>query len=262
MSQGDCKDFTSRLFLEILIASQKNTHRLSGIFEVFSEIIESLINLKRQEARALWIPKFQSWISILIALLFVAGLPILAPDLFPTFLSLDREDLFCSGLAVLCSGFLLLYWMALQPSRNLTPLLNNTFFFYFMSVYIETGLDSATSWSQAVRAVDFPKFLKHKLDRKELQAESLEDHWADLQNELPAPWPEILNGLLWAKISGIGISKYLQKVSKSEANRLTGLWQDQIQKLSMLSLIPLSLFIFPSTLFLLVGPLILEIQNL
>jgi len=248
-----------KLFIEILLQAHRGTQKLSQLFQSFSVMVNAIQKLKQKERSLLFVPRFQMWTAVAITLGFMFGLPLLAPSTFPTFLSLKRYDLFCAGLIPLVFGFALLHWMCARPKRLLSPLLSTSFFFYFLSVFVESGIDLATAWLQAAEIADFPMKTKSKLVRHGLHVESMQRFLTDLQKEMPDPWPGILAGLIWTQVSGLGLSDYLKSVSRNESERVLFLWEDEIRKLTLTTLVPLGIFIFLPTLFLLVGPQLVDL---
>lgn len=251
-----------KLFFEILLQANKGSRHLSQLFESFGALLRALQNIKKREASLLFIPKFQAWVALSIALSFTVMLPILSPELFPTFFGMGRSDLFCTGLSFLLLGVLILRWMCRKPERHLIPLMHTALFFYFMAVFIESGLDLASAWCRSVEKAGFSDDFRRKIFRAGLNVESMEEFLSSLQRTLETPWPEILNGLVWAKKSGMGLSSYLKFSAERESQRVLFLWEDEIRKLTMLTLVPLGLLIFPATLYLLVGPQLLELMSL
>jgi hypothetical protein len=90
----------------------------------------------------------------------------------------------------------------------------------------------------------------------------MDDFLNSLSKSLKAPWPELLMGVLWAKMSGIGLSQYLQSASDRQSEILLSLWDEEIRKLTITTIIPLGLLIFPAALFILIGPQFLALVNL
>jgi hypothetical protein len=252
-------DLLWKLFVENLLQAHRGALHLSALFKTFAEIGRRIVSLKEKEKSLLFVPKFQSWTSLFIIAAFVFGLPSLAPGLFPTFLTLHRFDLFVSGLVVAFCGFGILLWLCAQPQKRLVSELFASFFYYFLSLQLEAGSDFVTAWYRALENVPLPPKLYKNLNRKELSTETMDDFLSSLRSRLPAPWPEILTGILWAKNSGIGLSRFLKDCSAQEADRLLLKWEDEIRKLTMIALLPLGLMIFPATLFLLVGPQLFEL---
>ncbi|MDB5037625.1 MAG: hypothetical protein JWQ35_1153 [Bacteriovoracaceae bacterium] len=254
-------DLLWKMFVEILLQANRGSLHLSNLFKSFSEIGRSVIQLRRKEKSLLFIPRFQSCTSLLMTLGFAWGFPLMAPGLFPTFLTLKRPDLFYGGLGIILIGFILLHWLCSRPRRTLGPLLSTSFFFYFLSVHVESGLDLVSSWYRSLEAVPLPENLKQRLSRPGLGVESMESFLLDLSTKLKGSWPGILTGLIWAKNSGIGLSRFLKEISDKETERLLFSWEDEIRKLTMISLLPLAILVFPGTMFLLVGPQLLELMT-
>ncbi len=249
------------LFFEILLQAPRGPQKMAGLLKIFSKTADSLSKLKKQEQSLLFVPKFQTWIAISIAVIFPFVLPAVSGGLFPSFLTLGRYDLFCTGIAVLVFGFLIMHFLCRRPQRLLKPMLSISFFFQFMSVYLDVGFDFATAWMKASSAVQLPSHLQRQILRSGLNVESTEEFLEKLSHTLPAPWPSLLTGILWARTSGLGLSEYLQEVSEKETQRLLFQWKDEVRKLTMLTLLPLSIFIMVPTLFLLVGPQILTVMK-
>jgi hypothetical protein len=256
------RDLVWNLFIEILLQAHRGSQHLSQLFSTFSKTAYSIHKLKQKESSLLFIPKFQMWTALGITLAFAIGLPLAAPGFFPTFFVLRRFDLAAAGFIYLSLGFFILHWMCSRPRRHLNPLLRLTFFFYFLSLFIESGLDFTTSWYKAVDTVDFESKLHQLLKKSGLNVETSEDFLKNLQMRLEQPWPEILNGLIWAKNTGVGLSQFLRSTSDKEGDRLMFQWEDEVRRLTMLTLIPLGLMIFPATLFLLVGPQMLQLMSM
>lgn len=255
-------ELLGRIFFEILIQANRGSLHLSSLFKTFSEVGSSLHQMKKKEKSLLFVPRFQSFAVLLMTLAFTLGLPFFAPDLFPTFWTLKRKDLFFSGWSLILLGFFVLQWLCLRTSRCLSPRIAIPFFFYFLSIQIESGLDWVTSWYKALESVSLQEKLKRLLSRPGLRVETMHEFIEDLKSTLESPWPEILTGLLWAKTSGVGLSKFLKEASKRESESLFFQWEDETRKLTMISLLPLALLIFPGVLFLLVGPQMYELMRI
>lgn len=251
-----------RLFFQLLRQNTRGSLNLSRLFARFTKIAEGVDQLERRERGMLFVPKFQTWVAVCMSFLFLLVLPGLSNDLFPTFLSLKRYDLFAAGISFLTLGFLSLHWMCVQPRRHLKPYLELVFFMQFLSLFIESGLDLITSWYRALEMCEMNATLSCQLRRKDLSVEIMDEFLGQLALRLKAPWPEILVGILWAKTSGVGLSQYLQGVSERQSEILLSRWDEEIRRLSLTTLLPLGFLIFPSVLFLLVGPQFIQLVNL
>lgn len=251
-----------RLFFQLLRQNLKGANSLSKIFQRVANIAESVDRLRRREKGMLFIPKFQTWIASGITILFIVALPSLSHEMFPTFITLKRFDLFTVGLAMLAIGFWTLHWMCKQPQKRLSPQLEVVFFLQFLSLFVESGQDLTGAWYRALEISNLKPDLKIHLERKHLTADTLDDFLKSLTKVLTGPWPELITGILWAKASGVGLSQYLQASADRQAERLMSQWDDEIRKLSLTTVMPLGFLIFPSVLFLLIGPQIVELVNL
>lgn len=249
------------LFLEILRQSQRGAVSTSVLLRSFCDVGHSLIDLQRQESSLLFVPIFQSWVSLFLTIAFAVGLPLLSGDLFPSFISLGRPDLFWAGMSVIIIGFFCLQWLCRRPERNLKPLLSVPFFFQFLSIQLEVGLDFVSAWYQSLQSIPFSPRLKNVLSRPGLSVETMDDFLLGLRSQLASPWPEVITGVLWAKSSGVGLSSFLKDSSDNESRRLLRLWEAEVRKTTMLALLPLGLMIFPASLFLLVGPQFLQLMK-
>lgn len=255
-------DMCWRLFFELLLQTSRGGYQMSQIFRTYSQIGMSIVKLKQREASFLFVPRFQAWGGLVMSIIFVSLLPSLAPDVFPSFVSLGRWDLFVSGLAFVALGFLLVRWLCLRPQRHLSHLLGTTFFFFFMGMYVESGLDLVSAWERSLQNVPLPRDLQSALKRPGLHVDSFDSFLEDLESKLSSPWPEILSGLGWVKATGNGVGDYLKGSAGRECERLLASWEDEIRKLSVFTLAPLILIMFPAALFLLLGPQVLELLRL
>jgi hypothetical protein len=262
---GEMKNFNSplgRLFFQLLKQNLRGGQNLSKLFSRFSKIAEGIDQLQRRERGMLFVPKFQTWVAAAMSLFFVMGLPLISHEYFPTFISLHRGDLLFVGLAILALGFYLLHWMCRRPQKQLKPHLELVFFLQFLSLFIESGLDLISAWYKAIDVSNMDSRLRSQLRRKDLSVETMDDFLNSLSKSLKAPWPELLMGVLWAKMSGIGLSQYLQSASDRQSEILLSLWDEEIRKLTITTIIPLGLLIFPAALFILIGPQFLALVNL
>jgi hypothetical protein len=255
-------DPSLQLFYDIVLQINKGFHHPSQLITTYAQLLQSTEKLKKKQKSLLFIPRFQAAVALTITLIFTVALPALYPNFFKSFALVNRYDLLIIGYSLLFSGFLLLYWLCNRPKKYLQPLFSKTFFFYYISIFIQTGLDFTTAWSKAVSSVPFSKALLSKLTRKDLNIETMDEYLWSLQKTLDSNWSDIITGLLWAKETGAGLSNFLQQVSREESERILWLWETEMQKLSLISLIPLYLIIFPSTLFLLLGPQLMEVFSL
>lgn len=247
-----------KMFLHILMQNQRGLGHLSVLCTRFTQILRQVEKLRRHERALLFIPKFQAWTSVGVCLIFTCILPILAPGIFPQFYQQQRWDLFVLGFLGIGAGLTSLYSMTLRPQRHIRNLLNQTFFLYFISVFVESGRDLPGAWREALKISDLGS-LNTLLTPPGV--EKFEDFLIRISKTLTGSWPGILAGISWAKTSGTSISQYLREFSDGEAERLAWAWEFEVRKTSLLTFIPLAGLIFPSTLFLLIGPQILELTR-
>ncbi len=252
-------DLCLKMFFEILLQSQKGVTHFSQLFNRYASILTAVEKLKRQEKSLLFVPQFQAWMALLTTLFFTFALPFLVKGMFPSFILLGRFDLFAIGVFIILVGLGLLLWLCSLPRRHLKPLLSKVFFFYFLSIYIESGLDLISSWNLAREATQVDSKLKISLHPGNIQIDRFDESLEKWARQLSNGWPEVLIGILWARVSGSQLSKFLRDVSEREGERLMAHWEDELRKLTLFTLLPLGFFIFPGTLFLLIGPQLLEL---
>jgi hypothetical protein len=205
----------------------------------------------------MFLPRFQALIALAIVLLFVAVLPLISPLMFPTFLQMKRFDLFVIGVAGVALGFVVLWWLSIKPERRLNDLLSQQFLFFFLATFVRTGMDLASAWSEAVSASCTGDLRDQLTPAEGVRAKSFKEFISELIPTTSAPMARNLVGLLWILPTGLGLSDFLQSCAESEAERLLFAWEDEVRRLSVVSILPLSLLIFPSAVFLLAGPQVL-----
>jgi len=248
-----------RIFVEILSQSRKGSLHLSQLLKVFSGSIKMLNKLQKRQRSLLFVSKFQAGVGLFTAILFGIILPILSPTLFPSFAHFGRLDLGLVGFSGILIGFVALYWMGLKPKRNFQDILHRVFFWIFLSVFIQSGMDLNSAWQKSVLALNFPPDIRDKFDLRKANFEGFGKFIEELETTLPMDWRKGLVGLRWVHSQGFGLSSYLKDLAHDQSEEVFFRWDDEIRKLSTLSILPMTLFIFPSVMFLLVGPRFLEI---
>lgn len=251
-----------KLFFEILLQSQRGSSHVSGLIEVFIEILRRVQRLQKQAQSLLFVPRFQAIVGLSVALLFALVLPWVWPDLFPSFLLVGRADLFCTGMGGALLGVWVLRMMCQRPQRHFEDLLQTTFFFQFMTIFVQSGSDFMTSWSRSVSAIPFRADLKKALSPQAATVQTVHDFLTEKREVVPSKWKDLMTGLLWATSTGQGLSNYLRASANAQADEISFEWEDEIRKLTALSVLPLSFIVFPAAMFLLVGPRFLELMSL
>jgi hypothetical protein len=251
------KDPLQKMFFRVLVNSQKSSLHLSVALRGFIQTARGVQKLRMQMKSLMFLPRFQALIALAIVLLFVAVLPLISPLMFPTFLQMKRFDLFVIGVAGVALGFVVLWWLSIKPERRLNDLLSQQFLFFFLATFVRTGMDLASAWSEAVSASCTGDLRDQLTPAEGVRAKSFKEFISELIPTTSAPMARNLVGLLWILPTGLGLSDFLQSCAESEAERLLFAWEDEVRRLSVVSILPLSLLIFPSAVFLLAGPQVL-----
>lgn len=252
------KKVEARLLIEILAQSRKGHLHLSQLLNVFSHSLRMVIKLEQRQKSLLFIPRFQAGISVFVAFLFGVILPFCSSELFPSFWQLGRSDLFFVGFGGVAIGLILLYWMSLKPRQNFQQILQMVFFWVFLSVLIQSGLDLISAWRRTLCILNFPPKLRILFNPLNANVDGLQKFLEKLEICAPSLWRRSLVGLRWAYANGIGLSSFLKETAQTQSEEIFYKWDDEIRRLSVLSVLPISFFIFPSVMFLLLGPRLLE----
>jgi len=255
--ESQSRDPLEKVFFRILLSSQKSSLHLSTALRSFIQTARRIQKLRGQLSSLMFLPKFQGLLAIAIVLIFVAILPAVSSQMFPTFIQLGRTDLFVGGLLGVTVGFSSLWWMSVRPERRLKSLLSQQFLFFFMATFVRLGMDLQSSWTEAVKISCSGKLQNLLIPPQGVRVKSFKDHLTDIIPQTSAAMARNLVGILWILPTSLGLSDYLQACAESEAERLLFAWEDEIRRLSVMSILPLSLFVFPSALFLLAGPQVL-----
>lgn len=242
------------VFLELLLQAQHGAMHLSQLFRSYHQVVYKLHQLKKKQKSLLVVPKMQAGMALSLGALFSFVLPLFFPGMFPSFLGLGRYDLFAIGLGLLGLGGAVIFYMCHRPARHHRPALSTTFFFYMVSLFLDSGSDLLTAWNKALDAIEMDPKMITQLRMPLSKPDDLVEFLSRLQKQMPEPWPGILNGLNWTYQSGLDLSSYLKETSAQEIERFTFQWEDEVRRLGVSTLIPLGIFVFPSSMFLLMGP--------
>ncbi len=251
------KDPLQKMFFKVLVNSQKSSLHLSVALRAFINTSRGIQKLRMQMKSLMFLPRFQAIMALAIVLLFVAVLPTISPSMFPTFLQMKRFDLFLMGILGVALGFVFLWWLSIKPERRLNELLSQQFLFFFLATFVRTGMDLSSAWSEAVGSSCTGNLRALLMPAEGVRAKSFKEFIWELIPKTSAPMARNLAGLLWILPTGIGLSDFLQVCAESESERLLFAWEDEVRRLSVVSILPLSLLIFPSAVFLLAGPQVL-----
>lgn len=257
--QRRSNDPLNNLFISIVIQNHRGISSGAALFRSYSQMAKTFIRLKRQEKAMLFLPKFQALVCLIMSLGFVIVLPKLAEKSFPSFLDLNRFDLYALGMSLMAIGIVLLFWLCHLPQKRLRPLLGTPFFLTFLAIQMEGGIDFVSAWRAGLEVISLPDDLKAKLSLRELRSESVSEFIRSLKPKLRRPWPEILVGMEWVRCSGQSLSVFLKESAESEIERIFQTWDEEVRKVTALALLPLGFLIFPASLFLLIGPQMLKL---
>jgi|GEM_PF-6167822 len=248
-----------KMFYEILLQSQKGAQHLSELLCFFYQLVRRLEGLRNKQQSLLLVPKLQSFIFLSLSLVLALVLPLIFPRLFPSFIQLGRIDLFLEALFALLFGIGVLNWICSRPNRIYRPALHVTLFFYLMSLFIRCGLDYLSSWNKAVDSTEFSDSFKNKLRISNTKSDLFLNTIQSFQKRLSAPWPRVLLGMNWALSAGSELGEYLEKSALQEFENFIFQWEDELRRLTVISLFPLAFICFPAAFFLLIGPQIFMI---
>ncbi len=248
------------LFIEILQQSQRGTHHLSQLLENYLKTLRITSKLEKQRKSLLFVPKFQAIVGLIVACLFSFILPTLWPELFPSFLSSGRWELFMLGVCGVLLGVYSLHLMCRRPERHMASMIQSVYFLQFMALMTQGGLDFVSAWTKSLQIIPFPPSLKTAFEPSSSRVLSMADFLDEKRKAAPESWRPLLAGLSWVVSSGQGISGYLKSSSEIWGEEIALQWEDEIRKLSALSVLPLSFLVFPASMFLLVGPHFLELM--
>ncbi len=252
--ESQSRDPLQKMFFKMMINSQKSSLHLSVALRSFIQTARGIQKLRAQMKSLMFLPRFQAFMALAIVLLFVGILPLVSPSMFPTFFQMNRIDLFLVGISGVTLGFVFLWWLSIKPERRLNELLSQQFLFFFLATFVRTGIDLSSAWTEAVNASCSGRLRDLLTPKEGVKVMSFKEFISDLIPRTAPPMARNLAGLLWILPTGLGLSDFLQTCAEAEAERLLFAWEDEVRRLSVVSILPLSLLIFPSAVFLLAGP--------
>jgi hypothetical protein len=142
-----------KLFLHVLLQSQRGSIQLSKMLEQFGNLAYRTGQLKRKHQELQFTPRFQMWGTLAVTIFLVFIVPVISPIHMPTFLSQGRSDLFFAGVSLIAMGFILMEWLSWKTRRYFEPMIQMTFFFSFLGFFVESGLDLVTSWKSSLEMI-------------------------------------------------------------------------------------------------------------
>jgi len=249
-------------WFEILLQSQKGNQQLSQLLQKFLDLSSKINQLEKQLKAHLIVPKIQSLICCFVGVSFAIVLPAIWPALFPSFLGLGKPELFAAGIAGMLAGVYCFQLMQRKPQKRFRELVEFVAFFEFLAALSLSGLDFVSAWRKVLETKLLSEPTRLKLSMSSYKMESIRDLLLKLQAESVGPWKSVMTGLLWSQSGGMGVSKYIRSVLDFSVMDLCMEWEAEVRALSVWAIIPLCLFIFPSSMFLLIGPRILELTHL
>lgn len=250
-----------QIFFEILSQSRAGVHHLSSVLSRFREVLATLLKLERESRSLLLLPKVQAGVAIVVGLSFGIVMPLLSPQMFPSFLTRGRADLLMAGLSGLALGTTSLWWISVGPLRRIEDSTKKILFFSMQVVLIRSGLDFVTAWNRALEAIRFPSHFFEGMRFQLSKSQTLQQRLLEIEEGAPQSWKEVLVSLRWVLESGAGVSDWLDEVCKLERERFESESLYLLKRLSLLTMIPVQIIIFPSSVFLLLGPQLLEILS-
>lgn len=252
-----------KLIFELLQLIASGVPRPSELVKQSAVLLRTFEKLESELRSSLFLPRFQMGIAILVCLLFAFAIPALSDGMVPSFLDLGRLDLFLSAMAVMGLGVWQMHRFSRRPYeavRDTKPLI---YFFRYLSVFLQAGQDPSTAWRSAHALVDFPPKISLILSRDVKSAEAWPDFLQRIQAhpQLPKSIRESLVSILWAAKSGSQLSVFFSQLSIRQAEVLDQVWQGENEKMAALTLIPMAIFVMPASLFLLLGPQVMELTR-
>jgi hypothetical protein len=249
------------LFWDVIALSQQGSSSVSRALQHYRKLVRLIYQLRRQQASALFIPHFQAFVAVSMAVLFVFVLPVLWPEDFPSFLRLGRLDLFMMGIGGVLCGVATLYLMSQRPKRLAADLLSMVSFFSSLGFLLETGKDFVTSWRYTVDTLPLGSKVQETLQLPSPLSRPLPECLRLQTIQLPAPWQRPLEEVILALEAQWPVASLVQALADSLQTDLGFEWEDMSRKLSVVTVIPLNFILFPSAMFLLIGPRFIELME-
>jgi hypothetical protein len=248
------RSFELKIFLEILSLHERSQSSLIEALNDFSRLLRLSIRFEQLRKSLFLLPILQTAFCLIFAFVFCILLPVIFPNVFPSFIHFGRWDLFSYGGAGLSLGLLSLWILMRLSQRKLLESILIVPFLSFLSIRVKSGEDIHGAWLKCLDALDFkalPSSLRTEVSKK---SQSFEEAIESLLVRLPSPWNRILLGLLWSYRSGIGMVDFLSDSLSMESEQIFAEAEINLRKDSVLSLLPLIVFCFPSCLYLIAGP--------
>lgn len=254
-------DQQEKIFLEVLSLFDKGVQKIHKTLQEFRSYLTAKATLERRLQAALFVPRAQILVSTVILLFFTLVMPNLVGAGFPTFLELGRTDLYLAGWALIVLGLLVVMGLCQYPRRRLSQCFHRGFFFQFVLVYLESGRDFETSWKNAVALIPFSQSLEEKLVPAETRTDEFKTFLLKTGQSLRSPWPEYLTSLCLVVERGVSVKETLELIVSQEKEYASEIGEGVISKTSFLSLLPLGGLVFPATLYLLLGPQLMQLME-
>lgn len=253
-------DFVERVFVQLLKVGMTNQSSLTSTMTRFAELNSRITDLLLAQRAQMFIPYFQMGVAALVTFSFVIIFPKLSPMPVPSFFDLGVGVLFYVGVSWMLIGFCLMVWLASVSQRRFLPLLEYSAFFSFLLIFLESGLDIQTSWKRSIESALSEK-TKKIFSSYCLPAHSFIDSLVMLSQSIGSPWSLSLQGLSSLVGKANSIHEFIEWILRVETDRSFKEWSFLCKKVSAATMIPILFFVFPATLFLIIGPLLLEISQ-
>ncbi len=252
------KSIEEAMFFEILILSEQSSAQFRQSLKQFRDLIYQVGILKKKKKSLFLTSKFQAMSAILVSLFLSLGVPTLFPEWSPSFLDLDRPDLYFAGWLMLFMGIGVLSWLSYWPIRNQKQELSFIMFLNLNSLFLRAGQSLRNSWKKSLNAVSFSKKWRRHLVRAEIEGLMFEDYLLNIGRHLPKPCPDFTRGLSWVLRAGSSLHEYFQESSLVFRENFLYEWEEGLKKSSLVALLPLYFICLPASLFLSMGPWVWE----
>lgn len=248
------------ILLEILSLSLSDHHHVTRFLKDYEVVLYQQIKFQKEIRSQLFVPKLQGLVTIAMVGLFAFGLPQFFPALFPSFTSLGRYDLLISSWAFILLGFLIMMILTKKPLLELQDKVLSIYFFYFLSVFVDSGMDLRSAWIKSEKII-YEEFKRRPLRLPVKMVNSLEDHLPEIWKNLDLSLKNILISVRWALKSGLGLAKFLQTSARHLSDEVLSETDHLIKRVGVLLVFPLTFIIFPAGMFLLLGPLLISLEG-
>lgn len=247
----------AHLLFDLLTLGNSGIKHLSTVLQSYRILLKVLIRLERESISHFFLPQFQAWTAV-AATLLVSFMPFAFPDSFTSFL-ISSPDLFFGGLAGCAVGLGILYFMILKSKCRFQEEVSRLTFLYLLMIFIRNGWDILSAWNRSLEILNVSDSLRRSLFISSEKSDAFQESLFSLESKLPLEWRKFMAPLRSILLGASHFSDKLFELAEHERERIEFESLHRLRRTAASTIVPVQLLVFPSALFLLVGPQILEV---